>query len=69
MKKVPVEVHRTSANTAQFIIPDHLDYLEVRGIIESIMEQIMMDSLREPKICAVVDSDILNNLLERGEHD
>lgn len=46
MKKVPIEVHRTSAGSAHFIIPDHLDPQEVLGIVESVMEQLMLESLK-----------------------
>jgi hypothetical protein len=45
MKKVPIEVHRTSGNQAHFVIPAHLDAMEVRGIIESVMEQLMLEDL------------------------
>ena len=46
MKKIAVEVHRTSGNTAQIIVPEHLDHLEVRGIVESVMEQLLLESLK-----------------------
>lgn len=71
MKKVPISVHRTNGDQAIFLIPDNLDYLEVRGIVETVMEQIQLDALRQAVNYTLINAieDELNNLLERSEHD
>ena len=61
MKKVPIEVHRTSANTAQFIIPDHLDAMEVRGIVESVMERLLLESLYKATVTVKQVRDAVGN--------
>lgn len=45
MKKVPISVHRISGDQAHFLIPAHLDPMEVRGIIESVMEQLKLEDM------------------------
>jgi len=57
MKKVPVEVHRTSGNQAHFVIPAHLDAMEVRGIIESVMEQLMLEDMKSVTVVPTYNED------------
>jgi len=60
VKKVAIEVHRTSADSAHFIIPANLDAMEVRGIVEGVMEQLMLEDLKNgivKTLLSVADDD------------
>ena len=65
MRKVSISVNRVSGDKCVFTIPDNLSSLEVRGIVEAVMEQLQFKDLA-PK--AQSQQEQTGNLLERGEH-
>jgi hypothetical protein len=52
MKKIPIEIHRTSSDRVTVIVPQNLDRLEILGLAEQIIAQ-----LGVPEVKIILTSD------------